>query len=202
LRAEIRTSATRNAAALGQPQSGEQQQRDDRAVPRCRLLGRLQQHALLLDIQRPRRAARQLFAAHDRGPEPEEAKQVIHPGERLVDGRRRQAPIDLHVTLVVSGSEVTRARRDERVTRTRVPLLEPPDERRHGREIRLARATRDSMGTAPVLCGQAGVPWASRAPKRLCFSAPTSAILDSEGQAGQAPLFALGARTLIFRQRC
>jgi hypothetical protein len=78
LRAEIRTSASRSAAASDR-QPGQQQQRDDRAVTRCRRLGRLQQHPLLLDIECPRRAARQLFAAHDRGPEPEEANRWSIP---------------------------------------------------------------------------------------------------------------------------
>lgn len=58
--------------------------------------------------------------------------------------RRRQAAIDLHVTLVVPGGKITRARRAQRVAGDCVALIKPHEERGHGREIRLARATQSA----------------------------------------------------------
>ena len=65
------------------------------------------------------------------------------------DWERYKAP-GVRVTLVVPSGKTTRARvRDQRGAWPRVALIQSPDERGHGCEIRLARATRQRLLRQP-----------------------------------------------------
>ena len=50
---------------------------------------------------------------------------MVHAGEGLVDRRRRQAPFDLHMALVVAGREIPRTRREQRLADAGVTHLQP-----------------------------------------------------------------------------
>jgi hypothetical protein len=83
---------------------------DDRPVTRCGVLGGTDEIALLILVQRTRRGLREALTRHDRGPEADEAVEVIGRGEREVHRARRPTTLDLQQSLEVAAREVSRAR--------------------------------------------------------------------------------------------